>query len=262
MSSRTDAKAHARAEREARERAAAQHDHRRRQLLLFGGIAAGVVAIVVVAIVLAGSGGKSDKGTSSGRPAGAAATTALFAGIPQNGVAVGNPKAPVTLTEFGDLQCPFCAQFATSTLPDLVTRYVRTGKVRIVFRNLQFIGDDSRTAAQAASGAAQQNKLWQFVDLFYKNQGEENTGYVTDAFLRKIASGVPGLNADEAISGGNAATTKRLLATAEAEARSFNVTSTPSFLIARTGGTPRKLEVPTLSIDSFSGPIDTVLKGT
>ena len=94
--------------------------------------------------------------------------------------------------EFIDYQCPFCRQYALSTYPELVAKEVRDGKLKIVTRPLAFIGPDSRKAARAAAAAAEQNKEFEFTQLFYNNQGQENSGYVTDAYIDKLydAAGV------------------------------------------------------------------------
>jgi len=225
---------------------------RRRRLWQLGGALA--IAACVVAVLIAVSRSGSDQPAS----ASAAQVTAVndrFAGIPQQGIALGNPKAPVTLVEFADLQCPFCREFARSVLPALVADYVRTGKLRIEFRNLAFIGPDSRTAAQAAAGAAAQNKLWPFIDLFYADQRGENTGYVTQGFLRRVAGGVTGLNVDKALSDGTGAKAAAQLTAAQALATRHRVESTPSFLYGRTGATLQPLVVDKLSAASFTGPI-------
>ncbi len=128
-------------------------------------------------------------GSAKGPAVGKTQTAQLLKGIPQSGTTLGSPKAPVTLTEFADLQCPFCKQYTLQTFPTIVAKYVRSGKVKMVFRNYAFISGDSLIAARAAEAAGKQNKLWNFIDVFYNNQGEEKTGYVTDPFLTKIANG-------------------------------------------------------------------------
>ena len=82
----------------------------------------------------------------------------LLRGIPQQGTALGSPDAPVTLVEYADLQCPYCAQWARDAFPELVRDYVRTGRVRIVFRGLAFLGPDSDAALRAALAAGQQRR--------------------------------------------------------------------------------------------------------
>src|ERR1700716_4080726 len=136
-------------------------------------------------IVVSGSGGSGKKttGTSS-----AANVRTMLAGIPSQGFALGKASAPVTIDEFADLQCPYCREFSEQALPGLIRTEVATGKLRIVFHPLAILGQDSVTAARMAGAAAQQNKLWPFVENFYENQGQENSGYVTSAFLSKMAT--------------------------------------------------------------------------
>jgi len=130
-------------------------------------------------------------------------TTARLRGIPQQGTVLGRPDAPVTLVEYADLQCPYCGVWARETLPQLVREYVRTGKVKLVFRGLAFVGPDSATGLTTALAAANQGRLWQVVDLVYANQGEENSGWLDDELLRSIGGQLPGLDVDR--SRGNAA---------------------------------------------------------
>src|SRR4051812_48259497 len=119
----------------------------------------------------------------------------LLRGIPQSGNVLGRPDAPVTLVEYADPQCPYCGIWARETFPTLVREYVRTGKVRIVWRGLAFVGADSRTALATAVAAGQQDRLFDVVALLYRNQGVENTGWVSDALLRRVGAAVPGLDA-------------------------------------------------------------------
>ena len=81
-------------------------------------------------------------------------STTLFKGIPQNGLTLGTPKAPVTMVEYIDLQCPICQQFETQVMPDIITKYVRTGKVKVEARVLDFIGPDSSRGRNAMIAAA------------------------------------------------------------------------------------------------------------
>ncbi len=122
----------------------------------------------------------------------------LFAGIEQRGAALGSPKAPVTLVEYADLQCPYCAQWARDTMPTLVEDYVKTGKLRIVFHGLAFIGADSDKALRTAIAAGAEDHLWDVVHGLYLHQGHENAGWVTDDLVVSIAAALPGLDGDEA----------------------------------------------------------------
>ena len=128
------------------------------------GLLAGLAVIVVLAAVLvAGSGG-----ASSHKSASPAATESALKGIPQSGIALGSPKAPVTMVEFADLQCPFCAEYSNQALPTVVDKYVRTGRVKYELRVVGILGDQSVKAAGAAAAATKENKLYQFTDLFYR----------------------------------------------------------------------------------------------
>lgn len=108
--------------------------------------------------------------------------------IESRDVILGDSKAPVTLIEYGDYQCPFCARFFNETEMLLRGNYIKTGKVRMVFRNFQFLGPESFTAAEAAECAKDQNKFWAYHDALYaaeSKDGEEHNGNLNrDLFLR------------------------------------------------------------------------------
>ena len=77
-------------------------------------------------------------------------------------------------------------------------RVRQSGKLRIVFNGLAFIGPDSDKALRTAIAAGQENHLWDVVHGLYARQGDENAGWVTDELVGEIAAGVPGLDGDEA----------------------------------------------------------------
>lgn len=186
-------------------------------------------------------------------------SNSLLEGIPQHGISLGDPDAPVVLTEFADLQCPFCAAVSVITLPKLIEDYVREGKVRLVFRNLAFLGPDSLKAAQMAAAAGLQDKLYQFVEIFLHNQGEENSGFVTDDYLRKIAGAVPGLDVDRALADRDSAPVKEQLEEAREQAQEFDIRGTPAFLLGKAGEKPEELHPRTLDPAFFAEKIDELL---
>jgi protein-disulfide isomerase len=185
----------------------------------------------------------------------AAETEALFEGVAMNGVELGDPDAPVTLYEFADLQCPFCKEFNEGAFPQIVEEYVKAGKVKVVFRNLTFLGPDSVTAARAAAAAGAQDKLWPFVDLFYKNQGPENSGYVTDAFIEQIAEQA-GLDPDKLLEDMSAPFVEQQLGEAQQQQEEFRVNSTPSFVIQVGDGKPKPLGNQGTEFDELSKLIE------
>ncbi len=221
-----------RAERLAAEHAeAAAIARRARTLKLL--VAAGVAALVVAVAAVASS--------PSGKPAAPVASSDLFRGIPERDGVLGDPAAPLTLTEYVDLQCPVCAAAARETLPDIVRDYVRTGKVKLEVRTLHFIGPDSERAARVAAGAAQQGRLWPFLEAFYAAQGQENSGYVTDEFLRSVAKAA-GVDADAALAYADGAAAQQQLNRANADAQRLGIAATPTFTVARGDGKPRVLD--------------------
>jgi protein-disulfide isomerase len=228
---------------------------RRQRLWLLGASAVVVVAVVAIAIAIGRAGGDT-AGTTTGTPEGIAGTRALFAGIPQRGVELGDPRAPVTLADFGDLQCPFCGKSAREALPEIVRRYVRPGRVKVVFRNLAFLGEDSLEAARMAGAAALQNRLWQFVDLVYRNMGEENAGWVTDAYLRRVARGA-GLDVRRAFGQRGSAAVTAQLAAAKAAAKAARVPATPSFVVSGGASAPKLIRSGDLG--DLTEPLDRAL---
>ncbi len=194
-------------------------------------------------------------------PVGKTQVAALLRGIPQHGVDLGSPKAPVTLVEFGDLQCPACASWERNALPTIVRKYVRPGKVRLVFVGMTFIGPDSAKAFRAALAAGRQNHLWNVVELLYLNQGHENSNWVSDALLRSIGRMVSGLNVRSMLADRGSAAVARQVAAASSFASAARVSKTPSFAVGPTNGSLRPLEVTSLDALGVEPALDALLKG-
>ena len=213
------------------------------RLAVLGAVA---VAAVLVAVVFAG--GNDSGGTKT------TSDTSALKGIPQSALTLGSPKAPVTMVEFADLQCPFCAEYHHNVFPALLDRYVRTGKVRLELRLLRFLGPDSDKLARVALGAAAQDRMWQFVGLAYDRQGQENSGYATSDFINKLARDA-GLKKVDA-----GAAAERQVEGNERLAKIAGINSTPSFLIGPTGGTLRPFQPDALTPDAFIPKIDQELE--
>lgn len=252
MSSRAEEKAARRAEREAAQAKQQAADQRKKRLSILGGVVALVAVIVVGAVLL------SQSGTEDSEPGGSAegkAAAALVNGIPQEGMALGEPDAPVTIEEYVDFQCPFCGDFSRDVFPTVLEDHVRTGQVRVVLRPLTFLGEDSVTAARFAVAAGEQNRLWQFTEAFYAQQGEENSGYVTDEFLRSVAADA-GVDFDRAVEQqGTEAVTKELN-DAQLEASRKGRDSTPSFAMGPTGGEIEAVDINALNVEEFTAEVE------
>jgi len=201
-----------------------------------------LVGVVAVVASSGGSSGRQHRLTIPQEPDAGKRTYALLLGIPQHGSTLGYRNAPVTLQFFGDLQCMDSRRVMLGALPFLIRHWVRAGKLQIVFRSTEsdtmgaggwFEFREQQTAALAAG---KQGKLWSFIDVFYRDQGPEFTGYADEEFLRRIAE-VAGLDMDrwKEARQPNEDWVPQIEAD-EAMARTQKLNSTPSFLIGPTGG--------------------------
>lgn len=236
----------ARDQRKAMEEAAAAGAARRTRLTQLGIVAAVVVVAIVVILIATGGSSKKIPTTSHERNKVVNEVTALVGGIPQNGNVIGSPTAPVTIQYFGDLECPICQKFTLGALPPVINKWVRTGKVKIEYRSLETATREPETFKSqqvAALAAGKQNKMWNYIETFYHEQGEEDSGYVTESYLQGIANQVPGLNlAQWSTARGDPQLAEQVSTTDAQAASNAGFTGTPSFLIGRTGGTMSKLE--------------------
>ena len=208
-----------------------------------------VLAVVAVAIAVAAVaavaafallGRSSSSSTPSTTPASALpdadSVLKTFDGIPQHGNVLGSPKAPVTMVQYIDLQCPVCRAFETEVMPTIIPRYVRNGTLKVITRPIAFIGAESEAGRRAGLSAGLQNRMSQFNQLIYFNQGAENAGWLNDRLVGAAFASIPGLDAQAAFSG---RTSSRVLAQEQVfdkQATNDQVLGTPTVLIGKTGG--------------------------
>ncbi len=221
-------------ERIAAEAQVSSGERRTRMLQLAAGAVFLAIIAVVVVIVVASSGGGS--GGDSTNIQEAAAVDKMLSGIPQNELELGEKTAPVELVEFGDLQCPICKANSEEVLPELISNKIKTGEAKLVFRNFIIIGEESIPAGAAAIAAGKQGRGYNFIETFYRNQGEERSGYVTDAFLEGVAkaAGVKDLAKWNEDRESNEVIQEVETTTAEAQGK-YGFNGTPSFLIKGPG---------------------------
>ena len=153
---------------------------------------------------------------------------------------LGNPNAPVTLVEFGDYQCHFCNVFFHSTEEDILTNYVETGKVRMIFKDYNIIGPDSISASHGAHCANEQGKFWEYHDILYSNWTGENNGWASPENLRKFAQEI---NLDmekwsECMTNGTYA---QIILASNDDARALELTGTPAFFVIGPDGKVTRL---------------------
>jgi protein-disulfide isomerase len=217
------------------EAAAKGGDRRQNMYKIIG--ASAFLAIVAVAVIIGVSAGGNDEPTKASSD-----VDKMLAGIPQDGDILGDPDAPVTLVEFADLQCPACQAASETIIPDVIEGPVRNGTAKYEFNNWAILGEDSVIAAKAALAAAEQNRLQQFVENFYANQGIENSGYVTDDFLKDIAekAGVPDIDKWEADR--QLPKWDQVLTATDGEALDAGFSGTPSFAIRQPDGSLEQID--------------------
>lgn len=214
------------------------------KLLAIGGGVIALIAVIVVLVVVLTGGGSSNNTAFKDLPAvGSCATglpgcgdvAALYKGIPQQGNVLGKPSAPVTMVEYIDLQCPFCQQFETTVFPNILSKYVRTGKVKVEVRTLDFIGPDSSRGRNAMIAAGKQNKAFNFAELMYFNQKTENTGWLNDAMVGQVAASIPGLKVQQLLSDRNSGAVKSTAREYDRQQAADQVTGTPTLFVGKSG---------------------------
>ncbi len=223
----------------------------RRTIGIAFGVALGAAAILIAGgLVL----GKNDAPTPVASP------VVNIDQIPQSGRVLGNPNANVTLIEFADPQCPACRYYTLNIYPEIVNRYVRTGKVKSQFHGFPFIGTDSIRGLRFLMAASFQNKLWQFQEALYRNQGAENSGWLTDGLVRRLAGEIPGLDVDRLFQDAKSGKVTAMISSDLRHVQAQRLSETPSFLVQVGDTKPYLLSVP-LDISAFRSALDDALKG-
>ncbi|MBI2635397.1 MAG: DsbA family protein [Parcubacteria group bacterium] len=146
-------------------------------------------AIVLAAIVIAIAVIYSINGPSAGNKKGNSEIAALGT-LPEVSLTdfiLGDKNAPVTMIEYGDFQCPFCGRFFKETESTLREKYIKTGKIKFIYRDFAFLGPESTWAANAARCAGEQGKFWEYHDYLYSNQRGENQGAFSKDNLKGFA---------------------------------------------------------------------------
>ncbi|HEY1854313.1 MAG TPA: thioredoxin domain-containing protein [Solirubrobacterales bacterium] len=203
---------------------------RRKRLLQTGAGAVFVAIIAIVVVIVVASSGSSSGGDAENLSE-ISQVDSLLSGIPQQKLVLGQASAPVELIEYGDLQCPICKEYSEEFLPSIIEKQVKNGEAKIIFRNFTIISEESIPAGQAAIAAGSQGRGWNYIELWYRNQGEERSGYVTEKFMESIARGagvkdMAKFNKERK----NKATEEEVTRTYQ-QAQTFGFDGTPSFAI-------------------------------
>lgn len=157
--------------------------------LLLGAGAVGLIAAIVSIAV--GTGGPKVIKLKGGDQ-----VQELVGGIQQDGADLGPPSAPVTISVFNDLQCSTCDDYEIHTVDPLIEEYARSGEAKLEFHNYSLGQAETTKAAYAATAAGQQDREWQFVETFFRNQNAAPGGMVSEEFLNNIVNSITDLDRD------------------------------------------------------------------
>ncbi len=227
------------------------------------------ISIIVAGILIAGALFFSNRGGSAPVAGGTQQPTPQ-APVPQVVVdiskvktagepTVGNPNAPVTMAYWYDYQCPFCKRNEEEVMPQIVKDYVLTGKVKIVFKDFQFLSEDSQRLGKVSRAVwdIAPSKFYEWHKAVYDNQGTENTGWATDAKILSITTGVLGASdAQKAmqLAVTNADAYQKEMDADKAEGGAMGINGTPGTIIGK------QLISGAYPYDAFKAAIDAALK--
>ncbi|OGG72343.1 hypothetical protein A3E65_02315 [Candidatus Kaiserbacteria bacterium RIFCSPHIGHO2_12_FULL_56_13] len=194
------------------------------------------VAVVIAGLLIAGAvvwNGNNPSTGGEGAPQGA---TVDISDVKTDGAPfIGDEDAPTTIAYWSDFQCPFCKQFEINTFPLIIDKYVDTGDVRIVFKDLQFLGPDSTTAGVYARAVWElyPSRYWPWREAMYEAQDEEHGGFGDEASIVALTKTISGIDATKVTQAtkANKNTYETMLAADRAEAGSFGISATPSVII-------------------------------
>jgi protein-disulfide isomerase len=172
---------------------------------------------------------------------------------------LGKSDAPLTMVEFTDYQCPFCGRFETGTFPEIKRKYIDTGKMRLIVRDLPLsdLHPFALKAAQSVHCAGDQGKFWEMKDLVFKNQNKLDVVSLTGYATKDLALNESTFNSCMADG-------KHLKEIGEEAkyAQSLGITGTPTFIIGKTVGdsVQGKMVVGALPLANFDAVINEMLE--
>lgn len=143
---------------------------------------------------------------------------------------LGDPNAPVTLIEFGDYQCHFCNVHFHNTEHKLLENFIKTGKVKMIFKDFTIIGPDSVNAAHGTHCANDQGKFWEYHDILYNNWTGENNGWASSDNLLRFAQEIE-LDIDQWSDCMIDERYSQIISNSSKDARELGITGTPAFFV-------------------------------
>ena len=201
--------------------------------IIVAGTFVGIVLIVVTLFTSFQSGWDNN-------PGGMGMKTPQTINLENGSPALGSESAPITIVEFGDYQCESCYYWFQNTRSTLIDNYIETGKAKLVFVDLPFLGRDSITAAQASYCAEDQGKYWEYHTMLYTFQdGDPDSGWAARDRLNAFASSLD-MNMDEFNECMDSSKYKNRVKANFDEAMKNDAKSTPTFIIISQDGKTEK----------------------
>jgi protein-disulfide isomerase len=170
----------------------------------------------------------------------------IFGGIPQDADALGPADAAVTVSVFNDIQCEPCARWQIEVIDPLVEEYARTGRARFEFRHFSVAPNETTLAAIAAEAAGRQEREWQYLDTFVRNQELARRRGVDEELVREIATAVPELDVDQWARDYDSPESEDLVREDAILAAELELPAQPAVVIAGPGGQRELIETPSL----------------
>ncbi|MCB0873399.1 MAG: thioredoxin domain-containing protein [Actinobacteria bacterium] len=211
---------------------------------VIGGVVA-IALVLVVGLVSLQLFNKDDKPDESALGGSATEVATLLKDIPQNGAVLGNPDAPVTIVEFVDFKCPVCAAASEDLVPKIIDRYVKPGDAKLELRPIllgaeanqgtSVLGADSEIGALGALAIADQNLMWNYAEVLFRNQGNENDSWLNRDLVRSVVGAVGADTAKWDTEYDGNGVVERLLANNDA-ATAAQYQGTPHFQVTGPGG--------------------------
>lgn len=205
-------------------------------VLLIAALGVVGVAVAVILVVVFSGGGSGSSSASGTTLPDADVVSQQFDGIPQTGNVLGKASAPATMIEYIDLQCPVCRAFETDTMPTIVQRYVRSGKLKVIARPIAIIGPDSERGVRGMIAAGKQNRAFNFAQNLYFNQGPENGGWLDDSMVASAAASIPGVDVNALKNAVNSSEVSSQAQRFAKQAQAINLSGTPTVLVGKSGG--------------------------
>jgi protein-disulfide isomerase len=212
---------------------------------------AGVIVLALIALIGLGVIAALSLDDGEDEPieiSGASEVQTLVGGIRQLGNRLGREDAPVTVEVFNDLQCAKCAEWQLDVIDPLIEGPVRDGDVKLVFRHYSV--DQDRATGVGGLGAVAaglQDHQWQFIELFFRNQGiAEDQGVVSQGLLEQVANGILNLNVEQWQRDFNEDEVRETLDDDELRAVDLRIPSDPAVLVSGPADSQLLVEAPPL----------------